>query len=223
MARAATRFLFSGSVAALLVTAGCARHLVAPAFGRSVYAGGTVLLLPAQVTVRVGSLDEVDEGASAAASAHVADALQRYLEEKRGLRVVRLGATPEEARLAGELHLRVATVLPKLRKRHENSIVGGNPEGITIHSIEEELSAAGADALVVVEGSDHVSDTVEVLAHVFANRPAGASELELVIVAPSGEIVYFDWRREEGTRFLARAEDAYAFVWTLASDLPKMR
>ncbi len=44
-----------------------------------------------------------------------------------------------------------------------------------------------------------------------------------MIVAPSGEIVYFDWLREEGARFLARADDAYAFVWTLASDLPEVK
>ena len=221
MAHSTTRLLSAGSVAALLATAGCAHDLVAPAFKKSVYAGGTMLLLPAQVTVRAGTFDEVDKVASEAASAHVTDALQRYLEQERGLRVVRLGAAPEEARRAGELHLRVATVLPKLRERMTGSFSRGDPGGITIHSIEEELAAAGADALVVIEGSDHVSDLAEVVAHVFTDRPAGASELELVIVAPSGEIVYFDGLREEGTYFLARAEDAHAFVWALADDLPK--
>ncbi len=177
MARATTRLLSAGSFAALLVTAGCAHHLVAPDFGKSVSAGRTVLLFPAQVTVRKGALAEADEGASAEASAHVANALQRYLEEKRGLRVVRLGATSEETRLAGELHLRVAAVLPKLRQHFAEvgqmlRMAGEIPEGITIHSIEKELAAAGANALVVVEGSDHVSDSVEVLAHVLFNRPA---------------------------------------------------
>jgi hypothetical protein len=55
-------------------------------------------------------------------------------------------------------------------------------------------------------------------------RPEGlVSELDLVILAPSGEVLYHDGLRQAGVWFLADADDAFGFVAELASDLPNGR
>jgi len=94
---------------------------------------------------------------------------------------------------------------------------------MTIYSIEYDLTPAGADALAVVQGSDHVSDIVEKAEHIFAGMGAGLTYLGLVILAPSGGVICYDARGEEGTRFLTNQDDAAWFVSAFVSDLPKAR
>jgi len=212
-----------GCLTALLVSAGCAHRAVAPAFALSVHPGSTVLLLTPLVTVTWGKANEIDERASQAASENVGRALKWYLEQERGLKVVSPTSTPEQTARADELYARVAHVRRKLQRDFENHgrLAQRLPPGITIHSIEEDLSPASADALVVVQGSDHVSDLLELGEQIFAGKAAGVTYLDLIILAPSGDVIFYDELGEEGMCFLTNQADASRFVADLASYMPR--
>ncbi len=207
---------------ALALLAGCAHHAKTPDFSARVPRGATALLVPPDVAVSI--LGAGDAEHSAAARAHVEAALAAELE-RRGLVVVRLGGSPEDAALATELNARYDEVSRLLEYHFVESgwLSGGLPPGaVRIAPVADVLAARGAELVVFARGSDDVSTVKGVLLGL-VGLTSGDTKLMVAIAVASGEVVYFDRQEEtETTLRLWWRSDAFAVTHDLMSHLPRL-